>query len=171
MNDQYLDIGIQYYIAGRSAVFARLLPVAGNHFHHAIEMILKSFLVSSYPPPELKAQFGHNLKKLWDAFNSVANDKALAKFDSLVSELNTIEHLRYPEKGYTFAVSLSKGPTPKASGEATKNVGQYSVNLEEIDEFIAELLKGRVNPGWIRSLLRGDEAVALYRRENEHALF
>jgi len=35
-SDEYLKITMQYYVAGRSAVFAA--PVAGNLFHHGVEM-------------------------------------------------------------------------------------------------------------------------------------
>ncbi len=171
MEIQYLAIAIQYYVAGRSATFAHSMPVAGNLFHHAVEMVLKSFLVNSYSPIQLKKQFGHNLGKIWDEFKKVADDPALDKFDGLVSELNEVEDLRYPEKGYIFNISIYKGPPPKASGEATKDIKQYVVNLEEVDELLTALLSGRVTPGWIAGLLRSDDALAQYKRENKHPFF
>lgn len=58
MENQYLSIAIQYYIAGRSAVFAGSMPVAGNLFHHAIEMFLKFLLLPHHSPQDLKDTSG-----------------------------------------------------------------------------------------------------------------
>jgi len=40
----FFGFGFQYYLAGRYAVAAQLLPVAANLLHHAIEMLLKGEL-------------------------------------------------------------------------------------------------------------------------------
>ena len=37
----FFGFGYQYYLAGRYAVAAQLLPIAANLLHHAIEMLLK----------------------------------------------------------------------------------------------------------------------------------
>ena len=107
MENQYLTIAIQYYVAGRSASLAGFIPVAGNLFHHAIEMLLKCFLLRYYSASQLKGRFGHDLKKLWRAFKEVANDPTLAKFDGHVSAMNKFEDLRYPRKGYGFSLALA----------------------------------------------------------------
>ena len=167
-----LGIAIQYYVAGRSATFAGSMPVAGNLFHHAIEMLVKYFLLEHYSASQLKSQFGHDLKKLWCAFKKdLANEPALARFDGLVSELNKIEDLRYPKKGYVFLISLRKASRTVASGPAAKGLGKYEVNLEEIDEFVTTLLTGRVTPGWIRNLLPQEDAKAQYKRDNLYRFF
>jgi hypothetical protein len=100
VNDQYLKIGIQYYVAGRSATFACFAPVAGNLFHHAIEMLLKCFLLQRYSAQQLKSRFGHDLEPLWTEFKREAKDSMLDRFDTLVSALNKMEDLRYPGKRY-----------------------------------------------------------------------
>ena len=41
----FCGLGTQYYIAGRQAAMARLIPVYGNLLHHAVEMFLKGALV------------------------------------------------------------------------------------------------------------------------------
>jgi hypothetical protein len=41
---EFIATGTQYYVAGRYAVIAGLMPVAGNLLHHAIEMCLKGAL-------------------------------------------------------------------------------------------------------------------------------
>ena len=161
---------MQYYVAGRSATFAGSFPVAGNLFHHAVEMFLKSFLLDNHSALLLKRNFNHNLKMLWREFKRIANEPALTKFDSLVSSLNKVEELRYPSKGYMFSLAVGKGPPAPASGPATKGLKEYNLNLEEIDEFVVTLLTGRVTPEWIRSLLFED-ARAQYKRENLHPFF
>ncbi len=40
---EYFRLGMSYFISGRFAQNANLLPVTGNLFHHAIEMFLKAF--------------------------------------------------------------------------------------------------------------------------------
>ncbi len=77
MKDEYLNIAIQYYVAGRSAIFAGSIPVAGNLVHHAFEMLLKYLLLSSFSTRQLKKEFGHNLNKLWRAFKKVAKEPDL----------------------------------------------------------------------------------------------
>ena len=171
METEYLGIAIQYYVAGRSATFAGSIPVAGNLFHHAVEMLLKFFLLKHYSPMQLKQDFRHDLEKLWLEFKKIANESALGNFDKLVSALNEAEDLRFPEKGYVFIIELRKGSKPQASGPATKGLKQYHLNLEEIDQFVTALLSGRVTSGWIRNLLRARDARVQYKRENFHPFF
>ena len=54
---EFLNLGIQYYIAARCAAHARLMPACGNLFHHSIEMLLKAYLLRNRPPafPERRA--------------------------------------------------------------------------------------------------------------------
>jgi hypothetical protein len=120
MDNQYLTIAIQYYLAGRSATFAHSLPVAGNLFHHAVEMLLKFFLIKTYSDDQLKKKFGHHVKKLWGEVMKIVNDPSLSKFDNLISGLNDFEDLRYPGKGYVISISIFKCELPEISGEATK---------------------------------------------------
>jgi hypothetical protein len=168
---QYLAIGIQYYIAGRSATFAGLIPVTGNLFHHAVEMFLKYFLLKSHPRSKLKYQFRHSLPKLWRAFKKIANEPSLNKFNGLVSALDKVEGLRYPTGSYIFTLSVTKDENSPASGPGVIGFEQYNFSLEEIDEFVTAILKGRVAPGWISALLVKDEAKSQYLRENQHPFF
>jgi hypothetical protein len=131
-------------------------------------MLLKYFLLTHYTAAKLKADFRHDLKKLWRAFKKATNEPVLARFDGLVSALNKIEDLRYPGRGYSFIMEPRKGPRPRVFGPATRGQIHYRVNLEEIDEYFAELLTGRVTPGWIRTLLRREDAMLQYKRENLH---
>src|SRR5260221_7699546 len=85
---QFLNLGIQYYTAGRSAVLAELIPVAGNLFHHAIEMLLKARLSQKLSLKELcKRPFGHRLSSLWDAFKAEFPAENLDEFDQGIALL------------------------------------------------------------------------------------
>jgi hypothetical protein len=108
MDAQYLRTAIQYYISGRSATCAFSMPVAGNLFHHAVEMLLKFVLIqNSYSADQLKNKFGHDLNRLWIEVKSILKDPALDKFDELISGLNEFEDLRYPAKeGYVIRISV-----------------------------------------------------------------
>jgi len=76
--EEFFSNGRQYYIAGRYAVFAALIPVAGNLMHHAIEHFLKGGLAKTKSLEDLK-KLGHKLPKVWDAFKAQANDPTLAQ--------------------------------------------------------------------------------------------
>src|SRR5437763_7503350 len=91
----YTELGLQYYIAGRFAALNGLVPVAGNLFHHAIEMVLKAGLLTILTEDQLKCQFGHNLTKLWDSFKDLTQSQALSAFGDVIQELDRWEDLRY----------------------------------------------------------------------------
>ena len=170
METQYLEIAIQYYIAGRSATFAFSMPVAGNLFHHAVEMLLKWLLIkNSYTADQFKNKFRHDLNKLWIEVKSILKDPALDKFDELISGLNKFEDLRYPEKGYMISISVYKCKLPEVINEST-GTKQYQTCLEDIDEFVSTILTGRVNPEWMKNRMMGD-ALEQYTKDNRHPFF
>jgi hypothetical protein len=37
-DEEFMKLGVQYYVAARSAVMAQLLPVCGNLYHHSLEI-------------------------------------------------------------------------------------------------------------------------------------
>jgi hypothetical protein len=137
--------GRQYYIAGRYAAFAGLVPVVGNILHHVIEQFLKGGLSKTKTLNELK-QFNHNLPKIWDAFKTQVNDTTLARFGNAISTLHEFEDLRYPDSVVAAGMQCTVDIT-KAGRDAVKNapsppstpalsVPPYSLCLEEIDEFV-----------------------------------
>lgn len=50
---RFLDLGFQYYTAGRLAFLTQLTPITGNLFHHAIEMQIKARLSQTHTLEEL----------------------------------------------------------------------------------------------------------------------
>jgi hypothetical protein len=58
---EFLTLGIQYYIAARSAVMAQLLPVCGTLFHHSVQMLLKLAYQRKMSRRDLGKRYGHRL--------------------------------------------------------------------------------------------------------------
>ncbi len=145
--EEFFSNGRQYYIAGRYAVFAALIPVAGNLMHHAIEHFLKGGLAKTKSLEDLK-KLGHKLPKVWDAFKAQANDPTLARFDDVISTLNEFEELRYPDpnaKGMQCTFDVTKAgaaavaamiASAPAGCAPTSTLPQYKLVLEEIDELV-----------------------------------
>lgn len=169
---EYLKIALQYYVAGRSAIFSFLIPVAGNLFHHAIEMFLKFLLLTKYSPKQLRDKYGHDLGKLWRKYKLTQEEKSLNKFNSLIKKLNKMEDLRYPNnKGYAFYIDTRKKNYSYSKGPQSIKLEEYRLNLEQIDEFIFTILNSKVNPNWIKaSLIHGDSRTQ-YERENLHKIY
>jgi hypothetical protein len=66
----FMTTGSQYYTTARFAMHAQCMPVCGNLFHHAVEMLLKGGLARKRPLGDLKENMGHRLKKLWREFKT-----------------------------------------------------------------------------------------------------
>jgi hypothetical protein len=169
-SDVYLSVAVQYYVAGRSAVFAASAPVAGNLFHHAIEMYLKYRLIEKgYTQEQLWRRFGHRLKKLWKRYKKISQNSTLAKFDSVISSLDQVEELRYPGDSFGFFIDFRKGSVSSLGQSKTHPVKQYRINLEEMDELMTALFTGCVTQDWINSLLIFGDAREQYLRDNLHS--
>src|ERR1700694_886065 len=96
-DEEFLKLGVQYYVAARSAAWAGLLPVCGNLYHHALEMFLKAGLSRKHLLSELRSnKFGHKLINTWDAFKADFPSPALAQFDMTISDIDDFEDIRYP---------------------------------------------------------------------------
>jgi hypothetical protein len=90
----------QYYAAARFLVHAQCIPVCGNLFHHAVEMLLKGGLAKKRKRKlslsKLK-KMGHKLKVLWREYKSDFPDPALKRHDKTISLLDKFEAIRYPD--------------------------------------------------------------------------
>src|SRR5262249_6364770 len=117
-----MDYGFQYYVAARYAVRARLSPVAGNQFHHAIELFLKARVSQSMSSTDMKKKFRHDLKALWIAFKSEFPLYDLTRFDQAIEEVDQFETIRYPDeiikKGTELVIALDR-----AAAAATGSIG------------------------------------------------
>lgn len=183
ISQTFTETGLQYYVAGRFAALAGLVPVAGNLHHHAIEMLLKAGLITTLTEDDLKSRYGHKLNKLWTNFKGLTTSTSLNAFDDLVNELDRWETLRYfagppvGKHGTFFCLPTAK-TDPRIDPDPV-STEYYHVSLEEIDELFSELVRALdtvvVIPGynilwyvrWRLSQTRISEA---YRESNNHVL-
>ena len=130
--------GMQYYISGRYAVLAGLIPVAGNLLHHAIEMFLKGGLARASDLKELK-RLRHNVPETWKLFKVRFEQPELDRFDSVINSVHAFEDLRYPDslllKGARMMVGVS-GAAQLGKAEQIGQVPSYELYLSEIDPLV-----------------------------------
>ena len=153
----FFSTAMQYYVSGRYAVLAGLIPVAGNLLHHAIEMYLKGALCKTMTPGELK-NLWHNLPKIWAAFKTQIEDSGLDSFDTLITSLDDFEELRYPdsvlEKGMAAMLGVYRGPPITQVATAGEPVPTYELYLEEIDPLVDKIFHvASVNPAFFLARL------------------
>jgi len=171
LSDLFFRYAVQYYVAGRSAFFAGSIPVAGNLFHSALEMFLKSALKEKgYSAAKLKNDFAHDVRKLWKEYKNLVKQAALNSYDAVINDINLMERIRYPSKSFTFNLAPKKEARRSGvTGPATKGFTRFYLNLEDTDELVTLFLK-TVTPDWLRSLLTHGDAEAQYKRDNLHTI-
>lgn len=141
--EQYLfvDLGYQYYVAGRFSVAAGHVPVSANLLHHAIEMFLKAALARDHTSEQLR-QWNHDIVALWDEWKRKTGDANLGAFDATVRTLHAFEHLRYPDammaRGAQIIIGF--GAPGTVGGSAADTVPSYKLNVEDIDGLVDKLL-------------------------------
>ena len=96
-----MQTGSQYYTMARFAMHAQCVPVCGNLFHHAVEMLLKGGLARKRPLSDLKDNMGHNLKVLWREFKLEFPDRnsSTARQDNFKSQQIRGHPLPGPDQG------------------------------------------------------------------------
>ena len=133
----------EYYIAGRCAARCHLTRVAGNIFHHSLEMLLKSELGKHAGLDDLKANYGHKLDKLWRAIKESHPGDGLDRFDRLIAELDRFETVRYPndymKHGAAFSIDWS--PLTLTSEQQEPSLPRYAFRIADIDALVARLFQ------------------------------
>jgi len=147
LKDEYFTLGSQYYVSGRFATHAKLMPVCGNLLHHAVEMYLKGALCQHVSNIDLKDRktFGHDLMKLWRALKKIAVDQTLDRFDKTISYLNPFERIRYPDKtmkrGMLCRIGFEEGDLPPVAKRPERKEPHYNLLVGEIDDLVSVLFK------------------------------
>ena len=141
----FLSQGVQYYISGRSAALAGQIPVCGNLFHHAIEMLLKARLTQRVPLVKLQNKFRHRLPRIWRAFKQEFPSANLAQFDAVIVQLDRFERIRYPDKimeeGASVLLEWERSHYSAISGPGLKMPPAYRIVVNDIDRFVVEIFK------------------------------
>jgi|SRR5882762_17511 len=171
IDSYYFNLATQYYVTARWATFTISGTVAGNLFHHAVELYLKGDLSRSLPRNQLTI-FGHNLNRLWKAYKRKYSAVDLSRFDNCIRALQKFETIRYPDsiakRGIFFAIPVARPQPPlvfSLAGGATMPP-TYSVVVNDIDQLIGTLFAvSSLNPDFYLAPL-GMEGRAVLRHDN-----
>jgi len=147
--DAFFVLGCQYYAIARFSAENLFMPVCATLFHHAIEMILKGYLVQNHSLSELK-KIGHYLPKLWKLFKSTRKNNLELQLDTTISRLDQVEILRYPDSMVNdgFVLNIRQGsPTAARDIPGAENTPQYFVNVSDLDAIVLSIFSAReINP-------------------------
>jgi len=136
---RYVELGLQYLIAAKFATTSRLHLIAGNLYHHGIEILLKSYLLKTYKLADTK-NMCHNLLKIWNVIKSEVRDPKLDEFDGIIQELDRFEKIRYPDKMVTEGAAILTGTSRPTKTFAQINPNHtepiYEMNSEDMDQII-----------------------------------
>jgi hypothetical protein len=138
----FLQLGVQYYAAARSAVLGGLLPVCGNLFHHAIEAFLKARLSQKLPLRQVRklgGRTGHELLPLWDAFRAEFQGAGLEHFNGTIADLERFERLRYPDAVIEEGAVMLAGTFIGAP--ETDSPPRYQIDPPVIDRLVARIFE------------------------------
>jgi hypothetical protein len=158
---EYFRTALHYYILGRYATTAKLLPIPGNLVHHAIEFFLKAALIEKLDEAARKNKFRHNLSKLWRHYKRERNNSALDKFDQTISDINRFERIRYPEEMLRLGMLAEIGPVRNTynppPGVNRPRAARYQLALDEVDELIKLIFQiESINPQFYTGSLDED---------------
>jgi hypothetical protein len=135
-----IQVSVQYYVAGRFAAAAHLVPVAGNLLHHAVEMLLKACIVHKAGFAGLHRR--HELPKLWRAYKRVFGVVDVADLDNVIASLQRYEHIRYPDdtmrEGAGMTIQFEPSPSPKSSKPGS--VPDYTLEMPDLDGFVRRII-------------------------------
>ncbi len=166
----YFGLGTQYYFSARAATFAGCFPIAGNLFHHAVEMFLKGVLVQQLSRARLKS-YGHNLKRLWKVYKNSNPTVDPLVHDSCVRDLHKFERIRYPDlltdKGMFGTISVSRPSAPPSMWSADgATLPAYHLVVNDVDQLVRVIFDtASINPeGYFDRV--GIEWRALIHRDN-----
>jgi hypothetical protein len=177
-NSDYLHIGIKYYVIGRFATLSFLSPNAGNLFHHGFEILFKAKLLAKYSPDDLQKKFGHNLTVLWELFKCTTKKDSLSKYDSLISEIQKWEEIRYPNypSGRNTVMTTMVGRRQKLDQvKNTKTHNYYVLFLDEVDELFKNVIDNwPIDPKYVRLVIEQgpfSEALKVYEDRNNFKIW
>ncbi len=138
---QFLNIGIEYYIAARSAAREGLISMVGILFHHAIEMCLKARLSHQYSLKKLSQKFGHDLDALWHEFKAQFPQENLNRFDRTIEAIHAFWSIRYPDKIVAEGVQIYLEWHPSAGAARSASPPCYEIIVTDIDHLILQIFE------------------------------
>jgi HEPN domain-containing protein len=171
IDGHFYKMATQYYASARWATFATSGTVAGNLFHHAVELYLKGDLSRTVSILELKG-LGHNLRRLWKKYKRKYSTVDFSAFENCIRELQRFETIRYPDAfaqpGMFYAIPVSHPQPPLVflAAGASHPIQTYSVVVNDIDLLIRNIFTvSSFNPDFCFSQL-GTEGRTILHRDN-----
>lgn len=139
--EHFFTLGIQYYVAGRSAALMRLVPVSGDLLHHAVEMLLKGDLSAETTPEELRTNAGHKLPILWAMFKKRHGGGPSAECDHVIEKLHAFEDIRYPNRivaeGASMSVGIGGTAFPYPDESSWPHEPSYTIDVSDVDRLVS----------------------------------
>src|SRR4051812_26520062 len=157
----FFETAVEYYVSGRKAAFSQF-RIAGILFHHAFEMLFKSYLSKRFSKQELFRKFYHSLPKLWEEFKKDFKSADLSKFDEFIKDLQVWEEIRYPE---TNKAGFLQVYASWFTQDQKRDYMKYRGALDEADEVfnkIVELME--IDLFFMREVIHREEAIIMYRK-------
>jgi hypothetical protein len=144
-DEEFMRLGVQYYIAARSSAWAGLMPVCGNLYHHTLEMFLKAGLSRKHSSPALKKIFGHRLIDIWNTFKTDFPSTTLMQFDSTIVDIEEFENVRYPDNvlkhGARMVIDYRGSAPAQISQPSVPPEPSYKLYFDDIDRLIGEIFR------------------------------
>jgi hypothetical protein len=166
-----LEYGINYYVCGRYAVAARMMPVSASLFHHAVELLLKACLALDDLVEEIAKYdetYGHSLPLLWKEFRN--RNPESEEHDPTIKALHKFELVRYPENLISEGGLLSIGFFENREQEP-KKYRNFTLSTLQIDPLVALLMKvSDYNPALLRDMLGREPLKKYFELNNEGAI-
>lgn len=167
-SNHYFNLGSQYYLAARAATFDGCFPVAGNLFHHAVELYLKGDLVTGLSRDRLRV-YRHNVKRLWTVYKQRHPTVDLSAHDAPISQLQKFEKIRYPDlitdKGMWGTISVARPSAPPSMRSADGAIPPgYHLVVNDVDEIVGAILKTTsLNPDYFFDRFPAEGRAILHR--------
>jgi hypothetical protein len=161
-DESLMELGLKYYVAARSAARMHLLPITGNLFHLAVEMVLKSDLAQTATLKKIRKEYDHDLQKIWDAFKVNHTGEDLSPLDSAIEKLSEFGKIRYPDKVIDDGALIHIWWIPRGARPFEHVCGptapEYTLNIHDVDDLIDRVFN-----------IRRINAAYYFRKLNEEA--
>lgn len=162
-NEEFMKLGVQYYVTARQSAWSGLW-VCGNLYHHALEMFLKAGLSRKYSLRELRKQFGHELIAIWNAFKADFPSPELLEFDATIADIAGFEDIRYPDRVLKYGVQIRIDYRSVPQQSAPSSPPEYKLDFYEIDRLVGAIFGvSSLNPLFFTMGLKPDVQAMLAR--------
>jgi hypothetical protein len=166
----FMALAVQYLVAGRAAAALKLSSIPGNLLHHAIEMELKSLLVSDIGLEKLRQRkYGHNLASLWLAAVGRHPDLGSSARQATVEQLDRFESLRYPDDMIEQGAAIRLGWTASDPLPAL-TVPSYDLVMEDLDDLFQAIFVATGRNPLVSLAGLSEAALAAMRDRNRYPI-